>query len=100
MVGGSTTASGRDHAFLLDNGVMTDIGTLAGDYSRARGITNAGQIIGSSRAADDEHAVLWLFSGIEPCNVKDDITLCPSRLTRNASEYRRSSRATPLSKRR
>jgi uncharacterized membrane protein len=39
---------------------LTDLGTLGGHYSRARGITNASQIIGSSTtAAGDEHAVLW-----------------------------------------
>jgi probable HAF family extracellular repeat protein len=38
------------HAFLYQNGAMTDLGTLGGNYSSATGINSSGQIIGNSDA--------------------------------------------------
>lgn len=39
---------------------MTDLGTLGGITSRARGINNRGQVIGTGYLASGEyHAALW-----------------------------------------
>jgi probable HAF family extracellular repeat protein len=53
VVGSSITASGAEHAFLYQNGVMTDLGVLnPGDtFSRAYGINASGVIVGQSLGA-------------------------------------------------
>lgn len=48
----SPTGAAISHAFLYDNGVMTDLGTLGGDNSTARAINNLGVITGSADVAD------------------------------------------------
>jgi len=46
---------GRPHAFVYSNGLMSDLGTLAGGTSAAYGINDLGQIVGES----DGMAFLW-----------------------------------------
>jgi probable HAF family extracellular repeat protein len=68
VAGQSETAAGQLHAFITSpNGVgMTDLGTLGGNYteSSARGISNAGQVVGMSYfdtmpdGAHHEHAFI------------------------------------------
>jgi probable HAF family extracellular repeat protein len=48
------------HAFLLEKGVWTDLGTLGGRNSYARGINPTGQVVGDSETATGQtHAFLW-----------------------------------------
>jgi probable HAF family extracellular repeat protein len=48
------------HAFLLSNGVMTDLGTLGGSNSAALDINDAGQIVGWSETRNGTpHPVVW-----------------------------------------
>lgn len=61
VVGGSTTASGNQHAFLYSNGTMYDLGVLAGGKgSAASGINDSGVITGNSEITGGlEHAFLY-----------------------------------------
>lgn len=60
VVGYSKTASSHDvHAFLWQDGTMTDLGTLGG-ASAAGAINNRGQIVGTSTTpAGEQQAILW-----------------------------------------
>lgn len=60
VVGRATNGDGFWRAFLWDDEVMTDIGTLAGPESSAYGINNQGQVVGSADLNDSvSHAFLW-----------------------------------------
>jgi len=61
QIAGFGYLAGLQRAFLLDNGVVTDLGTLPGGfYSRATGINEDGWVVGrSSKPGGDDHGVLW-----------------------------------------
>ena len=63
VVGDSRTKTGALHAFVWENGQMTDLGTLPGDtYSHGVAINDNGQIVGYSVGRGynaPSHAVLW-----------------------------------------
>ncbi len=54
MVGGSYTTGSDEHAFLYTGGALSDLGTLGGKSSVARGINNLSQVVGYSQTADDK----------------------------------------------
>jgi len=52
--------TGEVHAFLWQDGTMTDLGTLGGHSSSATGINTQGQVVGFAATSDEAiHAVLW-----------------------------------------
>jgi probable HAF family extracellular repeat protein len=60
VVGSSETDAMQTHAFLYENGTMTDLGTLPGDVnSTALGINNSGQVVGNSDDGRTSHAFLY-----------------------------------------
>ena len=62
QVTGVVMAGGKKHAFLYSNGVMTDLGTLGGNYSTGTAINASGQVVGSAYTAGSAlHA--FLYSG-------------------------------------
>ena len=59
VVGSSSLADGRVHAFLRDGTEMHDLGTLGGRSSAAHDINNHGQITGTSQRSDgSDHAFI------------------------------------------
>ena len=62
VVGDCQTPSGSYHAFLWQNGIMTDLGTLAGAHaSHGAGINDNGEVVGDSGpvAGGYSHAFRW-----------------------------------------
>jgi probable HAF family extracellular repeat protein len=70
-----TTTEGNpyEHAFLYENGTMTDLGDLGGNTSFATAINDNGQIVGYSYTNTGElHAVLWNPIFPDPEDIDDD----------------------------
>jgi probable HAF family extracellular repeat protein len=60
MVAGSQTINGHSMAYLSHNGVSTALGTLGGAYSYARGMNEAGMVVGGSATISGKaHAFLY-----------------------------------------
>ncbi|MFC4016354.1 hypothetical protein ACFOW4_00085 [Micromonospora sp. GCM10011542] len=63
VVGVSQNRAGEMHATLWREGTIRDLGTLGGNYSEARAVNEAGQVVGLARTATDEYykerAFLW-----------------------------------------
>lgn len=72
VVGNAVTATGATHAFLWDNGQMTDLGTLGGHSSFALGINDRGQVVGEAAGVDGWYAFLWEDGQMKPL-LKDGI---------------------------
>ncbi|MCH8250811.1 MAG: hypothetical protein IID36_00005, partial [Planctomycetes bacterium] len=61
FVGGAATRT-ESHAFLMMDGVMSDLGTLGGEFSRAYGVNDFDQVVGRSERPEGGniyHAFLW-----------------------------------------
>jgi probable HAF family extracellular repeat protein len=58
---GQVVGESTGHAFLWQEGAMTDLGTLGGQYASAHGINDLGQVVGDSVSATGvySHTVLW-----------------------------------------
>ncbi len=65
VAGSSFLVSGDNHAFLWQNGVISDIGTLGGTTSVGNDINDLGMIVGNSQLAESTdaqlvaHAYVW-----------------------------------------
>ncbi len=68
-VDGNGDPTGQYHAFLWNNGTLTDLGTLGGMNSGANAINDSGQIVGNANlASGDTHACLWQNGTITDLN--------------------------------
>ena len=68
VVGVGSTGYSQLHAFLCEDGTLTDLGTLpGGSYSIARGISPSGEIVADSYRSDnlDPHAIRWVNGRLE-----------------------------------
>lgn len=64
IVGYAEDGSGRNRAFLWENGTMTDLGALGGNESVALAISDPGQIVGEAdTGAGTSHAFSWSTGG-------------------------------------
>ena len=54
-----TAVPGEYHPFLWENGVMTDLGTLGGEFGDANSINDEGRIIGNVKISEEWHGYLW-----------------------------------------
>jgi probable HAF family extracellular repeat protein len=79
IVGFSTTESrGDTHAFLITNGIMTDLGTLGGRQSWAQAVNASGQVVGSSLISNDAAYHAFLFDEGTMYDLAELVTNRPS----------------------
>ncbi|MBV9266331.1 MAG: PEP-CTERM sorting domain-containing protein [Acidobacteriaceae bacterium] len=60
IAGAHQLTNGQQHAFVMTNGVLTDLGAFSGGWSAAMGINASGQVAGYSLLSNQfSHAFLW-----------------------------------------
>jgi probable HAF family extracellular repeat protein len=85
VVGLSETVSGERHAFLWENGVMADLGTLGADpsgfgFSSATAINNQGEVLGESTTIDGGvHNFIWKHGTMTDLGPLGEVTDINSR---------------------
>lgn len=69
VVGASRGSGGASLGFIYDaTDGLRDVGTLAGQYTRAMAINDAGQVVGESRVNGAPHGFIYLSGRIEDLN--------------------------------
>jgi probable HAF family extracellular repeat protein len=63
------TVDDGTRAVLLREGTLSDLGTLGGTFSTARGINNGGLIVGGSLTANDESHHGFLYAAGRMCDL-------------------------------
>ncbi|WP_176308834.1 HAF repeat-containing protein [Micromonospora sp. NBS 11-29] len=88
VVGASQNRSGQVHATLWRAGTVRDLGTLGGNYSEARAVNDAGQVVGLARTAGGqpypERAFLW--QGGRMVDLNGRVRGLPSGVTLRSAE--------------
>ncbi len=63
QITGFSTIGGQNHAFSYSGGIMTDLGTLGGNFSRGAGINDSGQIVGFSNLVSTTNRHGFVYNG-------------------------------------
>jgi probable HAF family extracellular repeat protein len=77
LAGYSSTTNGFEHAFRYANGVMTDLGTLGGNYSYGIGINNSNAVVGGAFVDSGNkiyHAFIAVNNSMVDLNTQLDAT--------------------------